>query len=458
MGLLDRVAAERDRRRKRAWPLGPGSLMGMDSTWGHDQSQFAPEEYGDYIATSSQVYAAANLRARLMSGLDLRLYRGRDAKKTEITAGPVHDLLDHVNPFWTPRRLRRMDELSMCLWGETYWVIERENGTPVRIWWVKPTRMKPVLDEIGYIKRYLYEPAAGGQQIEFGSDEVIWFRYPNPIDEFSPLSPLAAARLSADTGSAMMQSNWKMFTNGLQMAGIVVPDTDKVKFTSDQAEDLERSLERRLKGVDKAHKWAVLRYEAQFRPMNITPKDAEFVAGLNLTLRDVCNAYGIPSPLLNDLEHATLSNAREFERMLWTNGLQPDAQFRAEEIEEQLLPLFKPVQGRHPNHCEFDFTKVAALQESATEAWARERQAIEVGALTINEVRESKGLPPVPWGDAWWAPVNKSAVDSAESRPEGDTAPTELPDPKPAPAAVDERAWQQLKAALTPINGSRRTT
>jgi hypothetical protein len=44
----------------------------------------------------------------------------------------------------------------------------------------------------------------------------------------------------------------------------------------------------------------------------------------------------------------------------------------------------------------------------------RERQAIEVGALTINEWRRSKGLEPVPWGDKWWGPVNKGAIEGAD--------------------------------------------
>ena len=31
----------------------------------------------------------------------------------------------------------------------------------------------------------------------------------------------------------------------------------------------------------------------------LAQKDAEFIQGLNLTLRQVCNAYGVPAPLLN---------------------------------------------------------------------------------------------------------------------------------------------------------------
>jgi HK97 family phage portal protein len=449
MGLYEELQAEREWRRRPvrlSWPIGAQGVSIGDQSSGHDQSTFTPDSYGEYIATSAEVYAAAHLRARQMSQLELLFFRGRRAEKVEVTRGPVPALFQNVNPFWTLNRLLRMDELSMCLFGQSVWAVNRPGGgDPEEIWWLKGSRVRPVPHPTKYVSRFLYEPVMGGQPISFSPEEIVWFRYPNPIDEFSPLSPLAAARLAADTASAMMQANRNIFTNGLQMSGIVVPAGDKVTFSADQAKELELDLTERFKGVDKAHKWAVLRYEASVKDVGITPKDAEFVNGLNLTMRQVCNAYAIPSPLLNDLEHATLANAREFKLLLWENGLVPDAELRAADIEEQLLPMFGRAPGRPtPDHCEWDYSRIPALQESMSDAWARDRQAIEVGALTINEVRKARGLPPVEWGDVFWAPVNKSAVSDGSSRPEGDTGRAVVPveEEEPARAASRLTHWQ----------------
>lgn len=436
--LLEKIDARR-KREELAWPVGAGAVPLGDLFHGHDQSEFSPEEYGDYAATSNEIYSVASKRARLMSGLTLKLYRGQGADKDEVTSGPAAELLARVNPFWTPRRLARMDELSMCLWGHTAWAIERRAGRPDEIWWLKPSRLRPVPHKTDYLKGFLYEPITGGPLIPFNPDEVIWFRHPNPLDEFSPLSPLAAARLAADTASAMMKSNQALFVNGLQGGGVVVPPAN-VTYTQQQAEDLSALLEHRRKGVDKAHRWLVLRMEAQLKGLNVTPKDAEFLGGLNFTLRQVCNAFGMQSALLNDLEHATLSNVRDLERHEWASTLKPDAELRADEIKEQLLPLFG---GSGPDHCEYDFTAVPALQESASEAWAREAQAIDRGALTINEWRKSKGLPAVPWGDVYWAPVNKAAVKDGASSPQQDTPPDQAPETE-----VDELARRHMMAAF----------
>lgn len=447
MGLVDLVRAERDRRPAAAWPVGVGALSTIDSTYGHGDDTYSPEKYGDYLVTSNEVFSAAMLRARSMAGLTLKLYDRDGPEKTEITRGPEYELLRHVNPFWTRRRLSMMDELAMCLWGESIWAIERDRaGQPSEIWWLKPSRVRPVPHETGYLADFLYEPVQGGDPIVFARDEIVWFRYPNPLDEFSALSPIAAARLGADTASAMMRSNRNMFTNGMQLGGIVTPDTDKVSFSPEQATELEQMLGKRFKGADKAHKWAVLRYEAKFQQMQVSQKDAEYVEGLNITLRQVANAYGIPVPLLNEMSHATLANAREYERLLWTHALVPDAQLRAEEIVEQFLPLFR----RSPvGWTEYDFSKIAALQESESEQWTREAQAIERGAITINEWRASKGRGSVSWGDVFWAPVNKAPVTDGSTTPAQGSATASGADPRKIAEIVQKIYLGVVNGVLT---------
>lgn len=453
MGLVDRVLKEHQRR---SWPVGKGALLGAEEAYGHDQSEFSPEEYGDYLATSNDIYAVVTRRARLMTGLQMRFYNGRSNDKREVTSHPAIDLWWKVNPFWTAERLARMDELSMGTWGETFWAIQRKAGQPAEIWWLKPSRVVPVPHSNNYISGYLYQ-SVSGEQIPFRPDEIIWFRYPNPIDEFSPLSPLAAARLAADTSTAMMKSNNQLFSQGMQAAGLIVPATDKATFTTDQANDLELQLRRKLTGSKNAHKWAVLRYEAQFKQLSISPKDAEFSAGLGLTFRQVCRAYGMQAPLMNELEHATLANAVVFERIEWTGALKPDAEFRAAEVREQYLPLFR----NGPDYCEYDFSQVPALQESASESWAREAQAMDRGAITINEWRKGKGMPPVPWGDRPYMAVNKAPLNpdgsldlpepSAKNPPDDEANPANQPD---SPRILDHMAARRLLAEFkSPLNG-----
>lgn len=450
MDLVDRINAQLAKKDQgeRGWPVGPGVVEQSDMYWGHDADQFSPTEYGDYLVTSNEIYSAANLRARLVSSVPIKTYLGHAEDKKELPNSDAAKLLRYVNPFWHWERLSRMDELAMCVWGASYWAVERGPlGNPINIWWLKPSRVKPVPHTENYLSGFWYEPDIGHERIWFDADEIVWQRYPNPLDEFSPLSPVAAARLAANTASAMMKSNYALHENGMQIAGVISPKGDTT-YSPEQARKLEHDLQRRFSGADRAHRWAVLRYEAEFKPANVTPRDAEFLGGLGVTARMVHNALGVSSALLNDLQHATLANLREIQTGLWEHSLVPDLGLRAADVREQFLPMFRPrsVRARVPDHVEFDFDGVPALQKSKSEGWDRHRQAIDVGAMTINEWRKKTGLPPVPWGDVWWAPVNKSAVTDADSTPQGDTSPTELPDPKAADPPVEKPPAEKPRA------------
>ena len=452
MGLAERALAAMNP--SRSWPVGQGAISGWQTPYGHDDSLFSSDDAGDSLATSNDVYTVASKRARLMAGLEMRFYNGRRHDKKEIIRHPAIDLFWRVNPFWSAERLARMDELCMSVWGESYWALEPgDRGEPGNIWWCKPSQMHPLVDERKYLTGFAYTPVAGGSPILFTTDEVVWFRYPNPVDEFSALPPLNAAKLAAETAAAMQQSNRKMFSQGMQLAGLIVPADNKVTFSEEQAKDLERQLTRRMTGAEKAHRWAVLRFEAQFRQLGVTQKDAQFVEGLNLSFRQVCRAFGVQSAMLNDLEHATLANASALERIEWSQTLVPDANFRAADVREQYLPKFKS-RGA-PVWCEYDYGQVPALQESASEAWTREVQALHVGAITINEWRATKGMPSVAWGDRPWVPVNKAQVgedgmlilpDGAATNPPDDEVNPAHPTPQAAGEAGDGRVVDHMSA------------
>lgn len=445
MGILEAMADVRTERHARSWPVGETMLVNAGK--GHDDDRFSPETYGDYLATSNDIYACANLRAKRMSRLNPLLFDGTGTDRKAVTDHAAVDLLRKVNPFWTFQRLMRMDELSMCVWGETYWAVQRDDrGNPVEVWWVKPTQMRPVVDNSGYVSHFLWTPALGGDPIRFETDEVVWFRYPNPIDEFSALSPLAAARLAADTAKDMTKANQAMFTQGMQMAGTITPaqnGNQPVVFASDQATELEHDLANRFSGTRNAHRWAVLRFDAKFNQMGVTQKDADFIAGLNMTFRQVCRVYGISPALLGDLEHATLANVASFDLALWVE-LQCDADFRAAEITEQFLPMFR----NGPDVVEWDYSKIPALQEAESAVWDREAQQLDRGVVTVNEVRAKRGLPAVAWGAVPWLPVNKAQVGDDEHNPSNEPQVSQPPMPP-----MDDEDAADMRRLLSAFNG-----
>jgi HK97 family phage portal protein len=380
----------------KAFRVGSAVVEHHEATWGHNTEAFAPAEYGDYLATCSAVYACANLRARNMAGLPLRILR---ADGSEVETGPAVDLLARVNPFWTANRLIQMTELSLCLWGQACWVLERGASgrqTPSEIWWVRPDRMKPITHPTEYLAGWVYEH--NGERLAFSADEVVWFRYPNPLDEFAGLSPIASTRLAIETGTAALRSNRNVFANGTQLAGVVSPADKDTSWTREQVDGLREMLDKRFKGVDKAHRLAVLGQAASFAPMSISPKDAQFVELMRWTRGDVAMVYLTPPELIGDHEHATYSNIDQAYKGFWTDCLVPEASMIAAEITEQLLPMFG--QGLV---AEFDTSGIASLQEDRAEVTAQAQTWWSMG-VPLNRVLQEFAphlLPEGGKGYAW---------------------------------------------------------
>jgi HK97 family phage portal protein len=417
----------------RAFKLGT-ALDWSTTAFGVSPEEWAPEEYGQYIATSNAIYTCATLRAQMLASLPLVLYKLKKGNRATVDSGRAYELLQKVNPHWTLKRLLQMTELSLCLWGSAFWFLERGASgkqPPKEIWWGRPDRVTVFPHETEYISHFTYR-AGNGQEIVFRPSEVIWFRYPNPLDEYSGLSPIAAARLAADVASAAMKSNRNLFVNGLQIGGVVVPKQGQI-LTEKQAQEIEEALARRFRGVDKAHRWGVFRFEAEMKPLGVTPRDADFIRGLQWSLEEVARAFKVPLDLVGG--QRTYENVEAAHRAIWTHCLLPEADFIASELTEQLLPMFPG----EADLAEFDTSDIEVLHEGETAAWERAAGQIDRGVITINEWRQERGLDPVPWGDVWWGSAALVPISSAE-RPA-------QPSPSQSPPVAEEtprgfRAWE----------------
>ena len=123
----------------------------------------------------------------------------------------------------------------------------------------------------------------------------------------------------------------------------------------------------------------------------------EFVQGLRWSLEEVSRAYGVPKPLLSDLERATFSNVNAAERMFWRNTVLPELRFFEERLNRMLLPRL----GYTDLVVEFDVSSIETLREDENSRVNRESQLLDRGVLTINEVRRTRNMTDVPWGDTW---------------------------------------------------------
>ena len=392
--------------------FGRGFIPGPSavSTWDQLAAMFEEKaDYGSFLETSVNVYACTKLRAQTVSSVPLRLYTGKGDDRVEVETGPARELLDRVNPFWTPTRLLTMTELSLSLWGEAFWFVEKDgSGVPRELWWARPDRVHVIPSKTDYIAGYALESKDSGEMTPFTTDEVIRFAYPNPSDEFTGLSPLAASALSAGLGVRALESNDSMFTQGMQPGGAIFPSETgaglATSLTEQQATDLENTLARRFSGQANRHKWAVFRHRFDMEPFTMSARDAEFLGTLAWSLEDVCRAYEIPLDLVGG--QRTYENVAAAERGLWARFGISETTFLAAEVTEQLLPMFDGERMA----AEFDTSEVVALMDDEAATWMIEEGQLAAGVITKEEWRADHGMEPLP----------------------------EEPTPEPAPVVIDD--------------------
>jgi HK97 family phage portal protein len=363
------------------------------------------------------------------------LYRlSSRGKKTEVTEGELLRLLKKPNPYWTWHRLISMTEQCLLLWGSAFWFVDRGNsgvGTAREIHWARSDRVRvvPSSDRSKYIAGFIYT-SPSGREIPFRPSETVWLRYSNPLDEYAGLAPLLAAKLAADTARAAAASNNNLFKNGIMAGGLVLPK-EGGNLTVAQAQAIQEDMERRFKGLDQAHKWGVLRFDARWQPIALSPRDAEFLGSLNWSLQEIARAFGIPEDLVGG--RRTYENRQSAERAIWTDTIRPEAVFIAEELTQQLLPMFPG----EADLMEFSLDDVDVLQEDEKLRWTITKEKILHGWASINALKKEAGEDTVPWGDVWWATKNVQPIDSNEL-PEPVLPPGLLGGPSGDPGAKPE--------------------
>ncbi len=359
--------------------LGGGGWEGLDTG-----SSWTPESYGSYYPKSALVYSAIKLRQDAVARVPLAVHRG-EGERAAGAEHPAQRLLDRPNPFWTRGDLWRATETYLGLWGSAFWGLERNAaGTVVEIWPLRPDRMRVVPDEESYVRGFVY--MAGGQQAaSYLPEDVVWMRYFNPLDEYAGLSPMAPLRLSADMGMDSLRASRSALLND-SAPGIFVETPDSP--TDEEVSEFYDRWEARFQGVDKVRRPAFLSGGMTVRNLGFSPREMEYFRNMRWSLEDVARVYGVPKPMLADLEQATFSNFNTARRVFWEDTIVPQLGFYEEALNAGLMAGL----GDGTLRARFDLGGVEALRETENDKAKRRIGYVKAGIMTAEEVREEMGL------------------------------------------------------------------
>lgn len=335
--------------------------------------------------------AAATL-ARLKRAPHLGPWTRHADSIEEVLDHPLLDLLRSVNVgFLNGFDLLELTTLYQEVLGSAYWYLQPGPlGVPEAIWVLPAQNVTPARAEGSprLIDSYDYQ---SGRQVErYTPEEVIHFRYPDPRHPYQGgLAPLHSCYENAALTSEYTAFRSATYANHALPSAVVSPaevigEAERDRLEAQWNQKYRQGGAGKVLVAESAMKVDLLSYSLG---------DLAALAEYGKTKEDIANAFGVPLAFLTSDTNLANLQAAEYQHM--TKTVAPRLRRRDEKLNEQLVPLFDP-SGRL-FLCSEDPTPLDRAADLA-----QERNDLQFGVLSLNEVRARRGLPPVAWGEVPW--------------------------------------------------------
>jgi HK97 family phage portal protein len=394
-------------------------------------------------AFESFVYACASAISESVADVPLKLYYQKGDERKEIKNHIFFDLWQNVNPFMNNFELRELTEIHQLLTGNAYWyIVKNAIGIPQEIYIVPSQNMKIIPDAQGFVKGYVYT-AEGGNEIAFNPDEIIHFKYPNPMNSFYGMSPVIAGAYEIDANKYMLQYENNFFKNDARPLGLL---TSEQVINDPEADRMRARWESIYKGVDNAGKIAILGKGLEYKQIQMSQTDLRFIEGRNMTRDNILTIFRVPKTIVAISDDVNRANAEASEYVFALRCIKPKLKRSQEKINEKLLPMYKQANG---GRLYVEYAENVPMNKEL-EVKNRESRLTHY-ITTINEEREREGLAPVEWGNIPLAPINIAPLGSQppqELPPESDPSDDDSPDDDPKAARKSEKDFAKLAIAI----------
>jgi len=395
MSVIGRALFGSNENRNYWWPHLAQAMAGSANTTGRAVTPTT-------AVGSTAVWAAVRIISESIATLPLRVYqRGTDGRAI-ATEHPLYPILhDRPNPRQTAVEYREQQLASLLLWGNAYtWIDRWPSGRPRALWPIRPDRVTVKVDvatEADPVPNLVYvvQTHDGGQRV-YAADDILHIRGLSS-DGLMGLSPIAVHRDAVGLEQAEREFAGRFFGNNGRPGGVL-----KVagRLSNDAAVRLKQSWESAHRGLDNAHRVAVLEEGIEWQSMGMPLQDAQFVEQRRFSIEEIARIFRVPLHLMGDLQRATYSNIEHQSIEFVVHTIRPWCVRLEQSFNTLLYPSER--QGLYIEH------SVDALLrgdiKSRYDAYAVGRQW---GWLSVNEIRAFENLNGVGTdGDSLIQPLN----------------------------------------------------
>lgn len=342
---------------------------------------------------TTAVYACVRILSEAVASLPLHVYEYQtDGGKKLVHDHPLYYLLhDEPNPEMTSFVFRETLMSHLLIWGNAYAQIVRDGaGRVLGLYPLLPDKMDVQRDDRGSIY-YVYSRNSDENpmfkdygNIRLKAEEVL--HIPGlGFDGLIGYSPIAMAKNAVGMTLACEEYGASFFANGANPGGVlehpgVLKDPSKVR----------ESWNAVYRGVNNAHKIAVLEEGMKYQQIGIPPEEAQFLETRKFQINEIARLYRIPPHMVGDLEKSSFSNIEQQSLEFVKYTLDPWVIRWEQSLQKALL-----LPGEKNKY--FIKLNVDGLlrgdYESRMNGYATGRQN---GWFSANDIREMENMNPIP--------------------------------------------------------------
>jgi len=309
--------------------------------------------------------------------------------------------LKRPNPLQSWGDIFMMYEMFMSLNGNAYFYMLRSGiggNEPVHLY-ILPSHMVTIilredakmLGTENPIDHYML--TEGDQYAEFSVDDVIHIKTPNPVygengEHLYGQSPVMAALRNIQSFNEAVDNNTKTMKNSGAF-GLIHGKGNRA-LTKAQADSLKDRLQEMDSATDRLGQIAGVSAEVGFTRIAMTTEELKPFDFLNFDEKQIANALGWDTRLLNQDSGATFDNLKIAEKRVVVNTTKPSLDMLTDAFNEEFIPLFKSYRG---SVLLFDYTELPEMQVNMKDLVEWLSMSLDRGVLSRDEFRQAIGYP-----------------------------------------------------------------
>tara|TARA_B110000285_G_scaffold234735_1_gene312766 strand:+ start:22 stop:933 length:912 start_codon:yes stop_codon:yes gene_type:complete len=290
--------------------------------------------------------------------------------------------------------------VDLCLNGNSYVKIER-NGAG------RPVALYPIdFDNVEireYEDKYYYFNSETGAAIEY--EEMLHFKTMSQ-DGMIGLSPIDTCANSISWGLGLEAYGNSYFSNGAKVSGVL--ETDRA-LSTEAVDRLRNSFDNNYSKIGDSNKTLILEEGLKFNSISMSNEASQFLASRQFSIEEVCRIFNVPPHMLADLSKSSFSNIQEQSREFVQYSLQPYLSMIEQEMTNKLFK--KNESGK----LFVEFNVNALLRGNPKDRAEYYRTMLNIGAISINEIRQKENMNRVDEGDSLFMQLNMTTVDKIAS-------------------------------------------